>query len=215
MQQGLQERAALHSAFGTYVDPSLTERVLQQGDAAFAGESAEVTVFFVDVRDFTAYASGVLPEEAFARLNELFEVVVPIVRAHGGHPNRYLGDGVLAVFGAPVALPDHADRALAAAQAIQGAVVERFGGALRIGIGINSGQVIVGTVGGGGKLEYTVIGDTVNVAARVEELTKETGDAILVTALTVEQLHEGPVLTDRGDRAIRGKQDRLQLYAVG
>jgi class 3 adenylate cyclase len=214
MQRGLQERAALHAAFGTYVDPGLAERVLAQGDAAFAGEEVAVTVFFVDVRGFTTYAEAVAAEDAFALLNRLFAAVVPIVREHGGHPNRYLGDGLLAVFGAPVPVTDHADRALAAACEIQNVVRASFDGAIRIGIGLNSGSVIAGTIGGGGKLEYTVIGDVVNVAARVEQLTKETGDGILLTEATMTALAAPPCLADRGVQDIRGKSHRVRLYAV-
>ena len=109
----------------------------------------------------------------------LFEIVVPAVVDVGGHVNKFLGDGALAVFGAPNDLADHADAAVSAAVVIHRLVAERFGGELRIGIGINTGKVIAGTIGGGGKLEFTLIGDTVNVAARVEQLTKTTGDGIL------------------------------------
>ncbi|MGH9274277.1 MAG: adenylate/guanylate cyclase domain-containing protein, partial [Acidimicrobiales bacterium] len=214
MQHGLQERAALHAAFGTYVDPGLAERVLAQGDAAFAGEEVAVTVFFVDVRGFTTYAEAVAPKDAFALLNRLFTAVVPVVREHGGHPNRYLGDGLLAVFGAPVPMADHADRALAAACEIETVVRSSFDGAIRIGVGLNSGSVIAGTIGGGGKLEYTVIGDVVNVAARVEQLTKETGDGILLTEATMAALTAPSGLADRGVHDIRGKAHQVRLYAV-
>lgn len=214
MQHGLQERAALHAAFGTYVDPELAERVLTQGDAAFAGEDVEVTVCFVDVRSFTAYAESVAPTEAFALLNRLFGVVVPVIRAHGGHPNRYLGDGLLAVFGAPGALVDHADRAIAAAVEVAAAVESTLGGAIRIGIGLNTGPVIAGTIGGGGKLEYTVIGDVVNVAARVEQLTKKTGDTVLLTEATRLALRVPPLLVDRGAHAVPGKAEQVHVHAV-
>ena len=114
-----------------------------------------------------------------ALLNRLFDVIVPVLHEHGGHANHYLGDGLLAIFGAPSPLEHHADAAVAAAVEVQRHVRAEFGNSLRLGIGINTGSVIAGTVGGGGRHEFTVIGDTVNVAARVEQLTKETGDAIL------------------------------------
>jgi adenylate cyclase len=181
MQAGLAERQRLQVAFGTYVDPALAARLLEQGDDVFTGERREVTVVFVDVRDFTPFAEANTAEDTVARLNALFEIVVPAVVDAGGHVNKFLGDGALAVFGAPNDLSDHADAAVSAALLIHRLVVERFGGALRIGIGINTGVVIAGTIGGAGKLEFTLIGDTVNVAARVEQLTKTTGDAILLT----------------------------------
>ena len=179
MQAGLAERQRLQAAFGTYVDPVLATKLLEQGDDVFTGERREVTVMFVDIRDFTPFAETNPAEDVVARLNALFEIVVPAVVDAGGHVNKFLGDGALAVFGAPNDLADHADAALNAAVLIQRLVAERFGGELRIGIGINTGTVIAGTIGGGGKLEFTLIGDTVNVAARVEQLTKTTGDAIL------------------------------------
>ena len=188
MQAGLAERQRLQAAFGTYVDPALAARLLEQGDDVFTGERRQVTVMFVDIRDFTPFAEANTAEDTVARLNALFEIVVPAVVDAGGHVNKFLGDGALAVFGAPNDLADHADAAVTAAVLIHRLVAERFGGALRIGIGINTGLVIAGTIGGGGKLEFTLIGDTVNVAARVEQLTKTTGDAILLTQQSVDAL---------------------------
>jgi adenylate cyclase len=115
--------------------------------------------------------------------------------------------GALAVFGAPNDLAEHADAAVSAAKSIHGLVVERFRGELRIGIGINTGVVIAGTIGGGGKLEFTLIGDTVNVAARVEQLTKTTTDAILLTQQCVDALvSRPPRLVDRGFHVLKGNQ---------
>src|SRR5947209_7354735 len=202
MQAGLAERQRLQAAFGTYVDPALAARLLDQGDDIFTGERREVSVMFVDIRDFTPFAEANSAGAVVARLHALFEIVVPAVVDAGGHVNKFLGDGALAVFGAPNDLADHADAAVTAAVLIHRLVSERFGGALRIGIGINTGLVIAGTIGGAGKLEFTLIGDTVNVAARVEQLTKTTGDMILVTQQCVEALTSRPPgLIDRGFHA--------------
>src|SRR5207244_13601597 len=141
-------------------------------------------VVFVDLRCVTPCADSASAHEAVARLNRFFDLVVPIIARHGGHANKFVGDGVLAVFGAPERLPDHADRALEAACEIAAAVAEEFGSELAIGIGINSGPVIAGSIGGGGRLEFTVIGDPVNVASRVERATRKTGDVILLTEAT-------------------------------
>jgi adenylate cyclase len=215
MQAGLVERQRLQSAFGTYVDPALAARLLEQGDDVFSGERREVTVMFVDIRDFTPFAEAHTAEDTVARLNALFEIVVPAVVEAGGHVNKFLGDGALAVFGAPNDLADHADAAVGAAVLIHRLVAERFGGALRIGIGINTGPVIAGTIGGGGKLEFTLIGDTVNVAARVEELTKTTRDTILLTHQTVDAMVSGlSGLTDRGSHAFKGKSATVQVFAL-
>ena len=216
MQAGLAERQRLHAAFGTYVDPALAARLLEQGDDVFTGERREVTVMFVDVRDFTPFAEANSAEDTVARLNGLFGIVVPAVVDAGGHVNKFLGDGALAVFGAPNDLADHADAAVTAAVLIHRLVAERFGGEIRIGIGINTGVVIAGTIGGGGKLEFTLIGDTVNVAARVEQLTKTTGDAILLTDRCVEALVSPPSgLTDRGSHELKGKSAAVRIFGLG
>jgi adenylate cyclase len=215
MQAGLAERQRLQAAFGTYVDPALAARLLEQGDDIFTGERREVTVMFIDIRDFTPFAEANTAEDTVARLNALFEIVVPAVVDAGGHVNKFLGDGALAVFGAPNDLADHADAAVAAAVLIFRLVAERFGDALRIGIGINTGLVIAGTIGGAGKLEFTLIGDTVNVAARVEQLTKTTGDTILLTHQTVDALATRPLgLTDRGSHALKGKSAAVQIFGL-
>ena len=215
MQAGLAERQRLQAAFGTYVDPALAARLLEQGDDVFTGERREVTVMFVDIRDFTPFAEANTAEDTVARLNALFEIVVPAVVDAGGHVNKFLGDGALAVFGAPNDLADHADAAVTAAVLIHRLVAERFGGELRIGIGINTGVVIAGTIGGGGKLEFTLIGDTVNVAARVEQLTKTTGDAILLTHQSVDALvSRPPGLIDRGSHALKGKSAAVKVFGL-
>jgi class 3 adenylate cyclase len=215
MQAGLAERQRLQAAFGSYVDPVLATKLLEQGDDVFTGERREVTVMFVDVRDFTPFAGANPAEDVVARLNALFEIVVPAVVDTGGHVNKFLGDGALAVFGAPNDLADHADAALNAALLIHRLVVERFKGELRIGIGINTGTVIAGTIGGGSKLEFTLIGDTVNVAARVEQLTKTTGDPVLLTQQCVDALTSRPSqLIDRGFHVLKGKSAAVQVFGL-
>jgi class 3 adenylate cyclase len=123
-----------------------------------------------------------------AGLNALFEAVVPVILRHGGHANKFIGDGLLAVFGAPERHTDHAARAVAAAREIAQVVRRGVAGDLQIGIGVNSGRVVVGTIGGGGRRDFTVIGDAVNTAARVEATTRVTGDEILITETTLRAL---------------------------
>ncbi len=213
MQAGLAERQRLQAAFGTYVDPALAARLLEQGDDVFTGERCEVSVMFVDVRDFTPFAEANSAEDTVSRLNALFNIVVPAVVDAGGHVNKFLGDGAIAVFGAPNDLAHHADAAVSAAVLIHRLVAERFGGELRIGIGINTGVVVAGTIGGGSKLEFTLIGDTVNVAARVEQLTKTTGDGILLTQQCVDALASRPSgLIDRGFHVLKGKSAAVQIF---
>jgi class 3 adenylate cyclase len=213
MVGGLQERERLHDAFGSYVDPELADRVLAEG-AVLAGEEVEVTVLFLDMRDFTSFAEGSPPHEVVARLNELFDVVVPVLEQHGGHVDKFIGDGLLAVFGAPEPLPGHAEWGVAAAREISAVVREQFAGELGIGIGVNSGPVVAGTIGGGGRLEFTVIGDVVNTAARVERVTRETGDEVLITEATRLLLDDPPGVVPRGSVELPGKRERVAVHAL-
>jgi adenylate cyclase len=215
MMAGLEEREALREAFGSYVDPDIADRVIAEGEM-LAGEDVELTVMFIDMCNFTAFAERSSARETVARLNDLFGLIVPLLLEHGGHANKFIGDGVMGVFGAPQRLPDHAARAVEAACAIAAAVEARYGGDLRVGIGINSGPASVGSIGGGGRLEFAVIGDTVNVAARVERLTRETGDTVLLTEATRALLNgDGPELAARGEVAVRGREDPVKVYAPG
>ncbi len=214
MMEGLSEREALREAFGSYVDPDVAERVLEEGEL-IEGQEREVTVMILDVWDFTEFAERSSARETVAFLNAMFDIVVPCVTEHGGHANKFLGDGLLAVFGAPERLEDHADRAVAASRDIATKLAERFGEEIRFGIGVNSGPVVVGSVGGGGRLEFAVIGDPVNVAARVEHLTREIGEVVLVTEATRCLLSDaGEELDPRGDFALKGVSEPVPIYAV-
>jgi adenylate cyclase len=181
---------------------------------SLAGEQVDVTMMFIDIRDFTSFAEQYEPNEVVATLNELFELAVPIITGKGGHVDKFVGDGLLAVFGAPRRQRDHADQALAAAIEMAQAVEREFEGHLAVGIGLNSGRVIAGNVGGAGRLEFSVIGDAVNVAARVEAATRKTGDVILVSEHTRSLLHRDDVELDRRpDIPLKGKTEAIELYA--
>jgi adenylate cyclase len=213
MIEGLDEGERLRKAFGAYVDPVLAERVLREG-ADLAGEEREVTVLFLDIREFTAFAERSEPHEVVALLNELWALAVPVLLQHHGHANKFIGDGLLGVFGAPEPLEDHGERAVAAALEIVDQVRDRFDGRIRVGIGVNSGTVVAGTVGGGGRVEFTVIGDAVNTASRVEAATRETGDEVLITDATRRLLPEGRFeLESRPSVRLRGKQVQVELWA--
>ncbi|MGN6187685.1 MAG: adenylate/guanylate cyclase domain-containing protein [Conexibacter sp.] len=213
MVAGLQERERLHEAFGAYVGPNVAEMVLRDG-VDLDGEELQVSILCLDIRDFTRFAERASAREVVDRLNEFYELVVPLLVRHGGYPDKYVGDGLLGVFGAPEPIVAHADRAVAAAIEIAAAVHERYRGSLRVGIGVNSGLVVAGTVGGGGHVEFTVIGDPVNTAARVEQVTRQTGDAVLVTDATQRLLcldHGG--FEPRPAAPLKGKRERVQLWA--
>jgi class 3 adenylate cyclase len=176
---------------------------------------AMVTVLFIDIRGFTTFADRSTARDAVDYLNEFFALVVPVVTRHGGHANKLLGDGLLGVFGAPDPCPDHADRAIVASRDMLDTVDEHFGERCRIGIGINSGLVLVGTVGGGDLHELGLIGDPVNVAARVQNATRELGEPLLLTEATRLLLErEGDRLEPRGDLRLKGKAEPVTVYGL-
>jgi adenylate cyclase len=208
MTAGLRDRERIREAFGTYLDREVAEHILESG-TSLEGEDVEVTAMFIDIRDFTGFAERASAREVLAAVNRLFELIVPIVREQGGHIDKFVGDGLLAVFGAPRRQVDHADRALAAALEIERAVQDE----LPIGIGLNSGSVIAGNVGGSGRLEFSVIGDAVNVAARVEETTRATGDTVLVSERTRALLSDASILEERPALPLKGVSESVGLYA--
>jgi adenylate cyclase len=212
MSAGLAERERIREAFGTYVDHDVAAHILREG-TSLAGEEVEVTMLFLDIRGFTTLAERLSAPEVVATLNRLFELIVPIIHAHSGHVDKYIGDGLLAVFGAPRRQPNHADEALAAALEMARAVDDDFGDQLSVGIGLNSGPVVVGSLGGAGRLEFSVIGDAVNVAARVESATRQTGDAVLIAGRTRELLTSTETaFVERPGLTLKGKTHPVEIY---
>jgi adenylate cyclase len=172
-------------------------------------EWAMVTIAFVDIRGFTAFADRSTAREAVDYLNEFFEAVVPVVAEHDGQVNQLLGDGLLAVFKGG----DHAVDALAAGYGILRAVEKSMRDRCRIGVGLNSGLVLLGTIRAGGLNHPGVIGDPVNVAARVQAATRELGEPLLLTEATRVMLAGNPGLEPCGSLQLRGKQHPVAVYA--
>jgi adenylate cyclase len=213
MAEVLNERGRRREAFGAYVDPGLAERVLREG-SDLAGEEVEVSILFLDIRDFTEFAEHAGPDPVVALLNEFWALVVPMLLRRGGHVNKFIGDGPLGVIGAPDRHSDHADRAVSAALETAALVREHYGGLVGVGIGVNSGRVVAGTVGGGGRVEFTVIGDTVHTAARVAAATRETGDEVVITHATRERLTGSwGEFSPRPSVPLKGKTERVRMWA--
>jgi adenylate cyclase len=213
MVDGLRERERIREAFGTYLDRDVAEYILSD---AFSeeGVDVDVSILFCDVRGFTTFASEATPKDVVGALNRLFEAIVPVIRRHGGYVDKFEGDGLLAVFGAPRPYRDHAERAVRAACEIAERVnSDREAGELRVGVGVNSGHVIAGSIGGAGRLDFSVIGNAVNIAARVEAATKELDDSVLITAETRRRLGEGFEVETRGEVELRGLDEPVVLYA--
>ncbi len=212
MVDGLAERERLREAFATYLDEEVAEHLISE-DFEPRGEEVEVSLVFVDVRDFTTAAAEADATEIVGRLNELFECIVPIVARHRGHIDQFIGDATLAVFGAPERIPKHADRAVQCAVELARTINSRRPGGFEVGIGVNSGKVVAGAIGGAGRLSFSVIGDAVNLAARVEAATRDTGDPVLITAGTRALLSETIEVESRGMRELRGYDRAVELFA--
>jgi len=204
---------------GRYFSPEVTRHLEQHGDLAAAGESREVTILFTDLRDFTATSERLASTEVVAMLNDYHSRMVEALFAHGGTLDKYLGDGLMAYFGAPVPQADHAERAvrcaLAMQQALAGLNAERGARgevSLRMGIGIHTGTVVLGDVGARRRREYTAIGDAVNVASRIEGLTKLLGVPILVSEETRRQVGASIAFVPAAPVRVAGKAEPLQTF---
>ena len=218
---GVAEEQRRRERLGRYFSPQVAAAVEARGDALASGERREITVLFSDLRDFTALAESLDSAAVVDLLNELHGRMVTVLFAHGGTLDKYLGDGLMAYFGAPAPQPDHADRALACARDMQTALatanVERAARgalAIRMGIGLHSGFATVGDVGSPHRREYTAIGDTVNVAARIERLAKEHAASIVLSETTRQRLSAPAALRPLGHVALRGRTDPVACWAV-
>jgi adenylate cyclase len=171
----------------------------------------DVTVVVTDLREFTRFAESLEPQAALDFLNRYQGTLAAIVKGHGGWVDKFMGDGMLAVFGAPDPLDNHAHNALTAVSAMLREV--RQISPLAMGVGVHSGAVVAGCLGSSGRLEFTVIGDTVNVAARLEALTKTLGHALLVSKATQDRLAQWP-LQSVGVHALRGRTQTMELFTL-
>jgi adenylate cyclase len=219
------ERARIRNIFGRYVADEVVERLLASGTLPdLGGDSFQVTVLFSDIRNFTTISERLEPRAVVEMLNTYLAQACEPILAQGGTVDKFIGDAVMAVFGSPVLYPDHARRALAAALGLaqkarefRAWMEQRFVDQdlpdFAIGIGIHTGEAIVGNIGSPKRLEFTAIGDTVNTASRLEGLTKELGWTIVASRSTIEAA--AGVVTGRQDiRAVKGRQERLEVFEV-
>jgi class 3 adenylate cyclase len=224
------EASTLHSeaqrvkdVLSRYVSRPVAEAVLQEQDAVplGAGRRQRVTVMFTDIRGFTSMSERMPPEEVVAFLNSYFSRMVGAVFAFDGMLDKYIGDGMMAVFGAPIVHEDHALRAIQAAfqmrkelKALNQELEARGQPPLAMGIGLHTGECVIGNIGTEQRLDYTAIGDTVNTASRIEGLTKEHGVDILVSAETWREVQMRVVSRPISAVTLRGRSTPLDLYAL-
>ena len=209
----LQEREQFRQVFGRFVAPEVADEVLGGGLKA-EGEERELTVLFADLRGFTPLTESLPPKELVALLNTWLTAMVEEIEREGGIVNKFLGDAVVAIFGAPRAQPDHAVRAARAGIAMARRTVE-LGGELAAGIGVNTGRAIAGPIGAQSRMEYTVIGEVVNVAARVEALTRTLAAAVLITDATHEAMGDPSAvsgLIDAGEHPLKGVGHDVRVW---
>jgi class 3 adenylate cyclase len=219
MVQGLREREKIRETFGRYVDESVAATILRrEGEGALAGETREATILFTDIQGFTTIAEYLPPDQLITALNEYLETVLAPIRTHGGVVNTFIGDGLFASFNMPLACEGHATAALRAAIDIQRAVGQRTFGdrgvAFATRIGISTGHVIGGSVGAGQRLSFTLLGDTVNLAARLEELNKQHGTRILIAESTRLASDGSFAFEPLGKVAVRGRSDPVAVFSV-
>lgn len=225
MVRGLKERTRIQETFGRHVGEAAAREILAQGSGQ-TGNQKNITVMFVDLRNFTALSSELPPGEVVAILNLFLTEMVEIVEHHGGMVNKFLGDGFMALFGAIGTETTHPDCALAAGQKIVAAMTrindlfrsndrdEVSNVQLAIGVGIHTGPAIVGSIGSSKRLEYTAIGDTVNVASRIESLTKSLGVPLLFSSSTHDQLEDAVPSREFPPQQVKGKPDPVSVYTT-
>ncbi len=215
MVTGLRERRRLQDLFGRQVGTDVARQALER-DPQLGGEARDITALFVDLENFTAFTESHSPEEVVAELNTFFAIVIRVVMREGGWINKFEGDAALCIFGAPADQPDHAVRALRAAAALPG-LVSALPEAPGVGIGVATGRVVAGNIGTAERYEYTVIGDAVNVAARLTELAKRDyagHGSVLASEETIVAAGEAAgAWCEVGTVTVRGRTQATRLFA--
>ncbi len=220
MAKSLKEKEAIKGAFSKYVTKNVMERILEHPDGLkLGGEKRVVTVFFSDIRGFTPMSEVLSAEEVVHLLNEYFTAMTTIIFKYEGTIDKFMGDAIMAVYGAPIEMPDHAERAVLAAIEMSEKMKElqakwKMEGKreVNIGIGINTGEVVVGNIGSNERMEYTSIGDNVNLTQRLESVAEK--GQILISAATYELVKHKINATMLDPIKVKGKVEKVISYSV-
>lgn len=220
------ERARIRRIFGQFVSDNVVDHLVAAGNTPDLGGAAyQVTVLFSDIRNFTTISEKLTPAEVVEMLNAYFSRVCEPILAEGGMINKFIGDAVMAVFGAPAPFPDHAQRAIRAALGMKKAAEEfrgwmqtRFPGKelpeFRTGIGVHSGEAVLGNIGSTKRMEYTAIGDTVNTASRLESASKELRWTIVASAATISASAGIALTGGHDDIHVKGREQAVEVFEV-
>ncbi len=216
MAKSLKEKEFIRDTFGKIVTPQVRDYLLG-GNVELGGETLSVTVMFCDIRGFTTLSENMAPEKIVSLLNEYFTGLEKCISAHGGVINKYIGDAVMALFGAPIPIKDHAQEAFRASLDMRETLVQmnrdfvaKGFPEIRFGIGLHTGNVLAGNIGAASRMEYTVIGDAVNTASRIEGLCKTYKKDLLISESTASTITENLSFVDEAE--IRGRTEKVKLY---
>lgn len=217
MSDELWTKSLMKESFGKYVGQEILEMILKSPEKKWLkGQKNKATVIFADIRGFTAYSERTPPERVVEELNEFFEIATDIIQKHKGYVDKFIGDAVLGVFGVPVYYSDHEKKALKACMEMQQIFKETAVSGNRllnlVGISVNSGLVVSGNIGSQSKMEYTVIGDTVNMASRMNSLAKP--NEVIISKAIFDKLGDELETLAMPPSAVKGKTKRVQTYKV-
>ncbi|HKJ28520.1 MAG TPA: adenylate/guanylate cyclase domain-containing protein, partial [Anaerolineales bacterium] len=217
------EKQRVRSLFNRFISPEMVGQLLDTQDITSLNKRTELTILFSDIRDFTTLSEQMLPEEVVGLLNPYLEVMSKIIHKYGGTIDKYEGDAIVAFFGEPIPHDDHALRAARAALEMRVALKKLnrdwktngiYNLDLRMGIGLNTGEVFVGLIGSEQRINYTVIGDTANLAARLQDQTKELGYPILISGETNKRIADNVKTEFVAERTLRGKSEPVQIFRI-
>src|SRR5262249_34289041 len=220
MAKSLREKEMIKRAFTRYVAREVVEEILKDPERlVLTGERREVTELFCDIRGFTPLSERLTPEAVVSLLNDFYTLMIETTFKHDGTLDKFMGDSVMAIFGAPIAHADHSERAIRTALAMQEGMVALNAKRTRdgkegvaIGIGVSAGEVVAGTVGTEDRMEYTVIGDSVNLAARLQSNAKP--GQILISQRTLDKVRDWVDARALGAIRVKGKEEEVEVYEV-